>query len=132
MFNPAVPRPGAAPPAAQLVGQNVDCRSSLSVRSTSETSVRSTGDGFLRHFFFVSKTPSLFGTTIDKLVMKTCIDIIYNKAKPKSKRMLRARRFFSTADFVMQFKAHVLGIIKSYVPQLYHAAPSSMDKTKRL
>ena len=64
-------------------------------------------------FVVLSKTPSLFGTTIDKLVMKACIDIIYNKAKPKSKRILRARRFFSTADFVMQFKAHVFGIIEA-------------------
>ena len=60
--------------------------------------------------------------------MKACIDIIYNKAKPKSRRILRARRFFSTADLVMQFKAHVWGIIESYVPAIYHAAPSSLEK----
>ena len=126
-MEPGCASPGAASPAAQWVGQNVDCRCSLSVRSTSETFVRSTADGFLRHFCFI-KNPSLFGTTIDKLVMKACIDIIYNKAKPKSRRILRARRFFSTADFVMQFKAHVLGIIESYVPAIYHAAPSSLEK----
>ena len=64
--------------------------------------------------------------------MKACIDIIYNKAKPKSRRILHARRFFSTADLVMQFKAHVWGIIESYVPAIYHAAPSSMEEKKRL
>ena len=56
---PGCASPGAASPAAQWVGQNVDCRCSLSVRSTSETSVRSTADGFLRLCFLQKTHPSL-------------------------------------------------------------------------
>jgi hypothetical protein len=92
MWDPLVPRPGAASLAAQWVGQNVDCRCSLSMRSTSETSVRSTADGkhsiFLWHEYY-------------ELQMQTCADINYNNATWESKIIWRERRLFSTAEFLI-------------------------------
>ena len=71
----------------------------------------------------------MLGLTVDKqLLMKACIDKLYNKAKPKARRILRAQRFFSTSDLIMQFKAHVWGIIESAVPAIYNAAPSLLAR----
>ena len=71
----------------------------------------------------------MLGRTVDKqLLMKACIDKLYNEAIPKARRILRAQRFFSTSDLIMQFKAHVWGIIESAVPRIYHAVPSLSAK----
>lgn len=75
------------------------------------------------------KVFKFLGPTIEsKLTKEDCIEKINNKAKPKARRILRSRRFFSTSDLVMQFKAHVWGIVESSVPTIYHAAPSSLAK----
>ena len=71
----------------------------------------------------------LLGPIVDpKLRMHKCVDKIYKRIKPKARRMLRARRFFSQKELVMQYKAHIWGIVESATPALYHAAPSVLSK----
>ena len=43
---------------------------------------------------------------------------------PKLTALLRTRGFYSTAELVMQFKAHLLGVVESRTAGLYHAATS--------
>ena len=71
----------------------------------------------------------LLGPIIDnKLCMDMSVDKIYKRAKPKACRILRARRFYSIAALISQFKAHVWGIIEGFVPAIYHAAPSTLAR----
>ena len=75
----------------------------------------------------------LLGPIIDsKLRMHECVDKVYKRAKPKARRLLRARRFFSQRDLITQFKTHIWGLVESVTPALYHAAPTVLAKIDRI
>ena len=75
----------------------------------------------------------LLGPMIDnKLRTRACVDKVYKKAKPKVRRLLRARRFFSTGQLVLQFKSHIWGVVESVTSAVYHAAPSVVAKLDRI
>ena len=75
----------------------------------------------------------LLGPIIDtKLLMHDCVDAVYKKAKPKVRRLLRAKRFFTRKELVMQFKSHIWGTVEAVTPALYHAAPSTLRKLDRV
>ena len=69
----------------------------------------------------------LLGPVIDeKLLMNECIDKLYRKAKPMARALLRCRRYYSTGDMLMLFKAHVRSRIEWCNGAIYHAAPSML------
>ena len=75
----------------------------------------------------------LLGPIIDtKLLMHDCVDAVYKKAKPKVRRLLRASRFFTRNELVMQCKSHIWGVVEAVTPALYHAAPSVIRKLDRI
>ena len=41
--------------------------------------------------------------------MHEAVRKLYGKGKPKARAILRARGFFSRAELILQYKAHVLG-----------------------
>ena len=58
--------------------------------------------------------------------MHACIDKIYRKAKAKSRALLRCRRFFSTLDMLVLFKAHVRSQVEWVYGAIYHAVPTKL------
>ena len=73
-------------------------------------------DGFGEDF-------KLLGTWFDtKLAMHTAVQKLVAVCGPKLTALLRTRGFYSTAELVAQFKAHLLGVVESRTAGLYHAA----------
>ncbi len=75
----------------------------------------------------------LLGPMVDnKLRMHACVEKFFKKAKPKARRLLRARRFFSVSQLVTQFKSHIWGVVESVTAAVYHVAPSVVSKLDRI
>jgi hypothetical protein len=70
----------------------------------------------------------LLGPVFDpKLQMHTAVQKLVHKARPKLQALLRTRRYYNTSDLVLQFKAHVLCVLESATPAVYHAAASVLE-----
>ena len=50
------------------------------------------------------------------------IEKVVQKCKPKVKMLLRTRHFFSTKEMMTQFKTHILPMLESITPAVYHAS----------
>ena len=75
----------------------------------------------------------LLGPWIDnKLLMKTAVSKITNKAKPKLKALLRTRPYYNTTEMFNQYKCHVLNILESCTGAIYHASTSLLDTIDRV
>ena len=65
----------------------------------------------------------VLGTWFDTgLKMQTAVKKLTAVCAPKLKALLRSRSYFTTAELVLQFKSHVLGVVECRTPGLYHAA----------
>ena len=62
----------------------------------------------------------------EKMLMHTCIDKLYRKAKPKARALLRCRRLFSISDMLALFKAHVRSQVEWCNGAIYHASPAKL------
>ena len=75
----------------------------------------------------------LLGPTIDaKLVMREAVGKVVRTTRPKLRSMLRSRRFYPTADLVLQFKAHILSRVESVTSAVYHASSTVLAPLDRL
>ena len=80
------------------------------------------GDGF-----------SLLGVEFDEsLSMEKEIRELANRCFWKLRTLLRSRRFFSEAQLVKQYKAHVLPFVEHSTPAVYHAAETLLSVLDRL
>ncbi len=61
-----------------------------------------------------------------KLLMHTTIDDCVSTCGWKLECICRTRRFFSDADLVFFYKAHLLSYIEYRTPGIHHAAPSAL------
>ncbi len=67
-----------------------------------------------------------------KLLMDTAVHNLVMEASWKLKSILRTQRFFSTADLIMMFKAHILSFIEYRTPALLHVASSTLGPLEHL
>ena len=75
----------------------------------------------------------VLGTWFDTgLRMHTAVKKLTGACSPKLKALLRARRFFTTAELVLQFKSHVLGVVKCRTARLYHTEDSVLKPVDAL
>ena len=75
----------------------------------------------------------VLGTWFDTgLRMHTAAKKVKQVCAPKLKALLRARGFYTTAELVLQFKSHVLGVVECRTPGLYHAASSVLQQVDAL
>ena len=75
----------------------------------------------------------LLGAIVDtKLIMKSEVDRILAKTRPKVKAILRTRAYYSSSDLVKQFKTHVLCILEGTIGALFHAASSHLESLDRV
>ena len=65
----------------------------------------------------------LLGTEFDsKLLMNQAAHKCAKSASWKMKALLRAKRFYSTADLVMMYKSHVLSLVEHQTPGIHFAS----------
>ena len=62
------------------------------------------------------------------LRMKTCIEQLLSKIRPKITAILRTRAYYSTSDLIMQFKIHIWGLIEANMGGDFHAATYLLTK----
>ena len=75
----------------------------------------------------------MLGTWFDTgLKMHTAVRKLKETCAPKLKALLRARGFFTTAELVLQFKSHILGVVECRTSGLYHAATSVLQPVDSL
>ena len=77
----------------------------------------------LHHYYGEGNSFSLLGPVFDaKLTMNEAVQKLVKRARPKLKALLKTRPFFSDADLLLQFKAHVRSILESSIAAIYHAS----------
>ena len=70
----------------------------------------------------------LLGPVFDcKLSMTTAVNKLVRKARPKCRKLLATRRFYSVPEIIVQFKTHVLNILESCVGAIYHATDTTLQ-----
>ena len=75
----------------------------------------------------------LLGPTIDHaLLMGLAVEKIIAKCRPKVKAILRATRYYTTIDMVLQFKTHILPIAESATAAIYHASTSILSPVDQI
>ena len=55
-----------------------------------------------------------------------------HKVRPKVKSFLRARRFYTTQDMILQYKTHILPIIECHTGAIFHASTSTLARLDRI
>ena len=55
------------------------------------------------------------------LTMKAAVDELVKDASWKLKVLMRTKRFYTDADFVILYKAHLLSLLEYRTPAIYHA-----------
>ena len=74
----------------------------------------------------------LLGLTIDLNVrMRTAINQLLAKIRPKSTAILRTRDYYSTAELIDQFKTQIWGLVESHSGGYFHAANSLLQKIEK-
>ena len=67
---------------------------------------------------------TILGLSFDcQLLMHTAIDDCVTACGWKLESIMRTRRFFSHAELILFFKAHLLSFIEYRTPGVYYAAP---------
>lgn len=91
-------------------------------------------DAGKEHSFILSRRSpvgdvfKLLGVVFDcKLIMSVAVHSAATKAGAKLRALLRARRYYSTADLFNQYKAHVLSLLEFPTAAIYHASNSVLD-----
>ena len=75
----------------------------------------------------------LLGPVFDaKLQMHSAVQKVLGKARPKLYALLKTRRFYNTADLVLQYKTHLLCVLEACTPAVYHAATSVLEPLDNL
>ena len=64
--------------------------------------------------------------------MQREIDELANRCYWKLRAVFRARRFFTTAQLVQQYKSHVLPFLEHSTPAVYHATSSLLQTLDRV
>ena len=64
--------------------------------------------------------------------MRACVDTCVREAAWRYRTLLRTHRFFTDAELVGLFKAHVLSFVEYRAPGVYHAAASMLRPLDRV
>ena len=71
----------------------------------------------------------LLGCMMDlDLRMHTVIDQVLSRIRPKCTAILRTRGYYSVRELILQFKAHVWGLIETHCGAYFHAATNLLNK----
>ena len=69
----------------------------------------------------------LLGPVFDaKLQMHTAVQKAAGKARAKLHAVLKTRRYYTTEDLVLQYKTHVLCLLETLTPAVYHATNTAL------
>ena len=69
----------------------------------------------------------LLGPVFDvKLQMHSAVQKAAGKARAKLHAVLKTKRYYTTADLVLQFKTHVLCLLETVTPAVYHASSTAL------
>jgi hypothetical protein len=75
----------------------------------------------------------LFGVMFDcQLIMEKAVDTVASKANAKLRALLRARKYMSLFDLVLQYKSHILCLLEYPTPAIYHASCSVLANLDRV
>ena len=75
----------------------------------------------------------ILGVTFDSaLLMHTAAREVATEAGWRLQALLKVRRFFTTPEIFLMYKAQILSYIESKTSGLYHAAPSVLDRIDRV
>jgi hypothetical protein len=75
----------------------------------------------------------LLGVVFDvQLQMTTAVDTVVQEAGWKLKMLIRTRRFYTDAELVALYKAHLLAYIEYRTPAIYHAKRELLNKLDRV
>ena len=64
--------------------------------------------------------------------MVAAVDATLQRARPKCQALMRTRSFYNTADMLLQFKTHILGILESNIGGIYHATSTVLAPLDRV
>ena len=69
----------------------------------------------------------LLGPLLDvKLQMHSAVQKVAGKARAKLHAVLKTKRYYNTDDLVLQFKTHVLCLLETVTPAVYHASSTAL------
>ena len=121
-----------ATPNDTIVAQTMQCQSELHMWGAAN---RVSFDPVKESMHVIShvdphgETFRILGVTFDsKLIMATAVQELVTELRWKLRTLLRATRFMSTSEQVLQFKARLLSYVEYRTPGIYHACSSLLDR----
>jgi hypothetical protein len=75
----------------------------------------------------------ILGVTFDSaLTMASCVEEVVNAARWKLKMLLRTKRYYTDAELVTLYKAHLLSYLEYRTPAIYHATRDVLERLDRV